>query len=150
MFVAATYPTCLNDTLQCLTSMPLTDEELEQLARQEILRETKLCAERAKEHGAYGWQKPRIRPTNKNFLRNTLLSTLADRRRESGAARAPERASNEGSAAAANQAASNKSRNAKQPTCDANTFPKECAPRKTTADRCDRKRTHDGVRKNKL
>lgn len=123
--------------------MPLTDEELERLARQEILRETKICAERAKEHGAYGWQKPRVRPTNKNFLRNTLLSTLADRRREGGAAKAPERASNE-SSAAADQAAS------KQTGCDTNTAPKEGVPRRSTADRRDRKRTHDGVRKNKL
>lgn len=125
--------------------MPLTDEELERLARQEILRETKICAERAKEQGAYGWQKARIRPTNKNFLRNTLLSTVADRRRESAARKTPGRASEEGSANA-DQAAS-KSRDAKQPSCDANTS-KESASQKTTTQRGGRKRTHDGVRKN--
>ncbi|KAL1435155.1 hypothetical protein MTO96_011083 [Rhipicephalus appendiculatus] len=56
--------------------MSLTDEELERLAREEILRETKRGAERAKDHGAYGWEKPRVHPTNKNFLKNTILSTL--------------------------------------------------------------------------
>lgn len=127
--------------------MPLTDEELEQLARQEILRETKLCAERAKEQGAYGWQKARIRPTNKNFLRNTLLSTVADRRRVSGSAsKAPGRSSDGG--CGAEQAAS-KSRDGKQLGRDANSSSKESAPQKATTSGGGRKRTHDGVRKNK-
>lgn len=137
--------------------MPLTDEELEQLARQEILRETKLCAERAKEHGAYGWQKARIRPTNKNFLRNTLLSTLADRRRdgrESGsAAKSPGRAAEAVPKRSANaERAASKSRDAKQLGCDAaNSSSTESAPQESaTNGGSGRKRTHDGVRKNKL
>lgn len=133
--------------------MPLSDEELERLARQEILRETKLCAERAKEHGAYGWQKARIRPTNKNFLRNTLLSTLADRRREGGSvSKAPGRAANERSANA--EQAASKSRDAKQLGCDAiaaNSSSTESGPQESaTNGGSGRKRTHDGVRKNKL
>ncbi|XP_076446457.1 uncharacterized protein LOC143283917 isoform X2 [Babylonia areolata] len=50
------------------------------LAVQEILKDLKRGAERAKEHGALGWQKNPAPPPNKRFLRNMLLSTLQDDR----------------------------------------------------------------------
>ncbi|KAL3217962.1 hypothetical protein MRX96_031879 [Rhipicephalus microplus] len=107
--------------------MSLTDEELERLAREEILRETRRGAERAKDHGAYGWEKPRVHPTNKNFLKNTILSTLVSRK---GGRRGEAKTESE-----------------RKPEKDSRPDPRD--DRKVTADKCDRKRTHDGVRKNK-
>ncbi|ESP03678.1 hypothetical protein LOTGIDRAFT_237578 [Lottia gigantea] len=52
------------------------EEDLEQQALDEILKETKRSAERAKELGAFGWTKSKIPPTNKTFLKNMLVSTL--------------------------------------------------------------------------
>lgn len=125
-------------------SMSLTDEELERLAREEILRETKRGAERAKDHGAYGWQKPRIHPTNKNFLKNTLLSTLVGRRRE-GVKRESGRMPKEDSRPVGSCGKSPKSSDdrAKEPSPDRHD------ERRIAADKSDRKRTHDGVRKQK-
>ncbi|XP_046564705.1 protein POLR1D-like [Haliotis rubra] len=54
----------------------MDDEELEKLAMEEILKETKRGAERAKEHGALGWQKCPLPATNKRFLKNMLVGTL--------------------------------------------------------------------------
>uniref|UniRef100_A0A1E1WYA8 Uncharacterized protein n=1 Tax=Amblyomma aureolatum TaxID=187763 RepID=A0A1E1WYA8_9ACAR len=122
--------------------MPLSDEELERLAREEILRETKLRAERAKDHGAYGWQKPRIHPTNKNFLKNTLLSTLTSRRADRGARKAPGRLSKEESSLASD-AKGPSQEDAKQPNRGGGDG------RRSSPGTSDRKRTHDGVRKSK-
>lgn len=61
--------------------MAHSEADLERQAMEEILRESKRGAERAKESGAYGWERPRLHPTNKVFLRNTVLSTLPSRRR---------------------------------------------------------------------
>ncbi|XP_065309696.1 protein POLR1D-like [Dermacentor albipictus] len=124
--------------------MSLTDEELERLAREEILRETKRGAERAKDHGAYGWQKPRIHPTNKNFLKNTLLSTLVGRRRDN-ANREPVRLPKEHSRPVGSHGKS---------TTFSDDLANKQSPdrkdeRKIAADKSDRKRTHDGVRKKK-
>ncbi|XP_059147340.1 serine/arginine repetitive matrix protein 2-like, partial [Physella acuta] len=57
-----------------------TQEEvaLESQAVVEILKEVQRGAERAKEHGALGWQKCPVPVTNKTFLRNTLVSTLRE------------------------------------------------------------------------
>ncbi|XP_041357201.1 protein FAM133-like [Gigantopelta aegis] len=52
------------------------EEELEKLAMNEILIETKRRAETARELGALGWQKSPLLPVNKQFLKNTLVSTL--------------------------------------------------------------------------
>uniref|UniRef100_A0A224Y848 Uncharacterized protein n=1 Tax=Rhipicephalus zambeziensis TaxID=60191 RepID=A0A224Y848_9ACAR len=129
--------------------MSLTDEELERLAREEILRETKRGAERAKDHGAYGWEKPRVHPTNKNFLKNTILSTLVGRRggsrentkRESG--HRPEKDSSpvhsEGKSAR-HQSFDDRPKKQSQDRRE---------DRRVAADKSDRKRTHDGVRKKK-
>lgn len=120
--------------------MPLSDEELERLAREEILRDTRLRAERAKNQGAYGWQKPRIHPTNKNFLKNTLLSTLKSRRGDRGARKSPRRSSKEeGTLASDAKGASQE--DAKQPDRG------EDDARRSSPGTSDRKRTHDGVRK---
>lgn len=54
----------------------IDDDEIERKAIEEILLETKRASERAKEFGSSGWIKPKIPSTNKNFLRNTLVSTL--------------------------------------------------------------------------
>lgn len=62
-------------------AMAHSEADLERQAMEEILRESKRGAERAKESGAYGWERPRLHPTNKVFLRNTVLSTLPSRRR---------------------------------------------------------------------
>uniref|UniRef100_A0A2R5LC60 Uncharacterized protein n=1 Tax=Ornithodoros turicata TaxID=34597 RepID=A0A2R5LC60_9ACAR len=75
--------------------MATSEEELERLAREEILRESRRGAERAKEFGAYGWEKPRIRPANKVFLRNTILSTV--RRPQAKSAKRKDSASEPGS-----------------------------------------------------
>ncbi|XP_061165220.1 AP-3 complex subunit delta-1-like [Saccostrea echinata] len=53
----------------------LTDEDLERMAMEEILKESKRNAERAKEFGSLGWQNPG-KSTNKRFLSNMLVSTL--------------------------------------------------------------------------
>ncbi|KAL8561545.1 hypothetical protein ACOMHN_024781 [Nucella lapillus] len=58
----------------------MDEQKLEELAVQEILKDLKRGAERAKEHGALGWQKNPLPPTNKRFLRNMLVSTLRDNR----------------------------------------------------------------------
>ncbi|KAG0410085.1 hypothetical protein HPB47_012797 [Ixodes persulcatus] len=72
-----------NIRLMCRVSLAMAHSEadLERQAMEEILRESKRGAERAKESGAYGWERPRLHPTNKVFLRNTVLSTLPSRRR---------------------------------------------------------------------
>nr|XP_022327061.1 uncharacterized protein LOC111126600 [Crassostrea virginica] len=53
----------------------MTDEDLERMAMEEILKETKRNSERAKEFGSLGWQNPR-KTANKRFLSNMLVSTL--------------------------------------------------------------------------
>lgn len=128
-------------TLQ--SPMPLSDEELERLAREEILRETKLGADRAKDHGAYGWQKPRIHPTNKNFLKNTLLSTLASRRGDRGSRNAPPGQSSKEDGIPASDARGASQEDAKQPGRGGDDA------RSSSPGKRDRKRTHDGVRKSK-
>lgn len=130
-------------------TMSLTDEELERLAREEILRETKRGAERAKDHGAYGWQKPRVHPTNKNFLKNTILNTLASRkgaRREDTkreSRRRPEKArspADSGGKSAHRQSSDDRPNKPSQDRRD---------ERRVADDKSGRKRTHDGVRKKK-
>lgn len=46
------------------------------LAREELLREGKSAQTRTETLGAVGWQACPLPPTNKRFLRNTLLGTL--------------------------------------------------------------------------
>uniref|UniRef100_G3ML10 Uncharacterized protein n=1 Tax=Amblyomma maculatum TaxID=34609 RepID=G3ML10_AMBMU len=122
--------------------MPLSDEELERLAREEILRETRLRAERAKDHGAYGWQKPRIHPTNKNFLKNTLLSTLSSRKRDRAPGKTPARFSKEdGSLATDSNSASPE--DAEQPDRGGGDS------QKSSSSTSDRKRSHDVVLRSK-
>lgn len=59
--------------------MEATEEDtLEQQALDEILKDIKRGAERAREHGALGWQKNPGPVPNKTFLRNMLVSTLRD------------------------------------------------------------------------
>ncbi|XP_077984923.1 uncharacterized protein LOC144439502 [Glandiceps talaboti] len=60
----------------------MNEEELEQLALQEILLEAKRGKARAEAYGPSGWEKPKLPATNKRFLRTTLFSTLSDRTRE--------------------------------------------------------------------
>lgn len=130
-------------------AMSLTDEELERLAREEILRETRRGAERAKDHGAYGWEKPRVHPTNKNFLKNTILSTLVSRKggrrgeAKTESERKPEKDSRPVDGGGRSVRRQSSEDRPKKPSQD----PRD--DRKVTADKCDRKRTHDGVRKNK-
>lgn len=69
--------TKVNDTS---TKSSSDENALEELALEEILRDIKWGAERAKEHGALGWQKNPAPSTNKRFLRNMLASTLRDDR----------------------------------------------------------------------
>ncbi|XP_050415102.1 protein POLR1D [Patella vulgata] len=54
----------------------MDEDALEQQALDEILKETKKSAERAKEMGALGWTKCPLPSTNKTFLKNMLVSTL--------------------------------------------------------------------------
>ncbi|XP_033111208.1 vicilin-like seed storage protein At2g18540 [Anneissia japonica] len=54
-------------------------EDIERLAMEELLRETKRAKERADVMGAMGWKKG-IASANKTFLANTLVSTLRDYR----------------------------------------------------------------------
>ncbi|KAK7489853.1 hypothetical protein BaRGS_00018875 [Batillaria attramentaria] len=56
----------------------MEEDALEQQALEEILKDIKRGAERAREHGALGWQKNPAPAPNKNFLRNMLVSTLRD------------------------------------------------------------------------
>ncbi|XP_045608965.2 uncharacterized protein [Procambarus clarkii] len=58
----------------------LTDDELSRLAEQAILKEAKRGAERAEICGPSGWLKCNLPSTNKTFLHNTLLGTLAANR----------------------------------------------------------------------
>ncbi|XP_033742355.1 protein POLR1D-like isoform X1 [Pecten maximus] len=60
----------------------MDEEALERLAVEEILKETKRGAERAKEFGALGWQKPAVPSTNKRFLTNMILSSVNDSNRK--------------------------------------------------------------------
>lgn len=54
----------------------MSEDELERLAREEIIRETQRASVRADEVGPQGWMKCQVPPANKRFLHNTLLSTL--------------------------------------------------------------------------
>ncbi|KAK8721531.1 hypothetical protein OTU49_012764 [Cherax quadricarinatus] len=58
----------------------LTDDELSRLAEQAILKEAKRGAQRAEISGPSGWLKCRLPSTNKTFLHNTLVGTLAANR----------------------------------------------------------------------
>ncbi|KAK3576081.1 hypothetical protein CHS0354_014085 [Potamilus streckersoni] len=60
----------------------MDEESLERQAMEELLLEAKRGAERAKDMGALGWQKPSIPPANKRFLTNMLVSTLRDAERQ--------------------------------------------------------------------
>ncbi|XP_056012411.1 uncharacterized protein DDB_G0283697-like [Ostrea edulis] len=53
----------------------LTEEDLERMAMEEIVKEAKRNSERAKEFGSLGWQNPG-KTANKRFLSNMLVSTL--------------------------------------------------------------------------
>ncbi|CAC5410193.1 unnamed protein product [Mytilus coruscus] len=52
------------------------------LAREELTKEAKRGAERAKEIGAYGWVKRQGASTDKKFLGNVLVSTLRSNKRK--------------------------------------------------------------------
>ncbi|XP_060080919.1 protein POLR1D-like [Ylistrum balloti] len=60
----------------------MDEDALERLAVEELLKETKRGAERAKEFGALGWQKPAVPSTNKRFLTNMILSSVNDSNRK--------------------------------------------------------------------
>jgi len=55
--------------------------ELQQLARQAIISETKRASDRASAVGAQGWLKPNKKP-NARFLNRTILSALRSRHSE--------------------------------------------------------------------
>ncbi|GLH12787.1 Uncharacterized protein GBIM_17465 [Gryllus bimaculatus] len=59
----------------------MDDMNLDEIAEQELLNEAKRGAARASVYGALGWQKCPLKPTNKVFLQNILLSTLSAKRR---------------------------------------------------------------------
>lgn len=54
----------------------MDETEIERLAIEELEREAKLAAARAKTIGLPGWQKCPLPHTNKRFLQNTLLNML--------------------------------------------------------------------------
>ncbi|XP_064610183.1 protein POLR1D-like isoform X2 [Liolophura sinensis] len=56
------------------------EEELERLAMEELIKEAKRGAERARDMGATGWLKAPIPRANKRFLNNTVVSTLRNLR----------------------------------------------------------------------
>ncbi|RZF42403.1 hypothetical protein LSTR_LSTR004211 [Laodelphax striatellus] len=53
------------------------EEKLKRLAEAELLKEAKAGAARAEVSGPTGWKKCTLRPTNKRFLQNTILQTIA-------------------------------------------------------------------------
>nr|CAD7578334.1 unnamed protein product [Timema californicum] len=57
------------------------------LAEEELLREAKRGAARASVSGPLGWVKCPLRPTNKRFLRNTILHTINNNSRRSSKTR---------------------------------------------------------------
>nr|CAD7395936.1 unnamed protein product [Timema cristinae] len=57
------------------------------LAEEELLREAKRGAARASVSGPLGWVKCPLRPTNKRFLRNTILHTINNNSRHSSKTR---------------------------------------------------------------
>lgn len=54
----------------------MSEDDIEKKAVEELLQEAKRARERAKEHGTFGWNKPKIAAVNKRFLKNTLVSTM--------------------------------------------------------------------------
>ncbi|XP_052076146.1 pre-mRNA-splicing factor 38B-like [Mytilus californianus] len=58
------------------------EDELDRLAREELTKEAKRGAERAREIGAYGWVKRPGATTDKKFLGNVLVSTLRSNKRK--------------------------------------------------------------------
>ncbi|XP_063414388.1 pre-mRNA-splicing factor 38B-like [Mytilus trossulus] len=58
------------------------EDELDRLAREELTKEAKRGAERAREIGAYGWVKRQGASTDKKFLGNVLVSTLRSNKRK--------------------------------------------------------------------
>ncbi|KAJ8297535.1 LOW QUALITY PROTEIN: hypothetical protein KUTeg_024066 [Tegillarca granosa] len=61
----------------------MAEDELERLAAEELLKEAKRGAERAKEMGSLGWQKTPVPPANKVFLKNiTIRGSSRDRKRK--------------------------------------------------------------------
>nr|CAD7256474.1 unnamed protein product [Timema shepardi] len=59
----------------------------QRLAEEELLREAKRGAARASVSGPLGWVKCPLRPTNKRFLRNTILHTINNNSRRSSKTR---------------------------------------------------------------
>lgn len=54
----------------------MEEKDLEQLAREELLRDTKRAAVRAELVGAHGWAKPTKPRTNKRFLNTMMINTV--------------------------------------------------------------------------
>ncbi|XP_076052522.1 uncharacterized protein LOC143031981 [Oratosquilla oratoria] len=58
-----------------MSIMP-SDEELSRLAEAALLSEAKRASTRAEVYGPSGWLKPKLPPTNKVFLQNTILGAM--------------------------------------------------------------------------
>nr|CAD7456937.1 unnamed protein product [Timema tahoe] len=65
----------------------MQSHENKRLAEEELLREAKRGAARASVSGPLGWVKCPLRPTNKRFLRNTILHTINNNSRHASKTR---------------------------------------------------------------